>query len=144
MNEQRGVWVVTGVLLAAVVLWNVTRAGEASDDVRAEAHTTRTIAGAVRPFWWTHLGTQSTASVWIGPPIEYVSGERRRTWTLVCTQPGSEEPLSCLQGSVPLDDNSPIGFKNALSYFELRPLEGWTWGQVDSQESLEVQLEGFY
>lgn len=141
MKNQRGTWIVVAVLLSIVVVWNLTRTqAEAS----AQSGAPRSIPGAVAPFWWTHLGTQSTASVWIGPPIERMNGETQRLWTLVCTQPGSEEPLACLQGVVPLDDDSPIGFKSAVSSFSLQPIEGWTWAQVDSKESLRVELQGFY
>lgn len=149
MTSQRRTWVVAGALVAAVVVWNVTRGADAPRAASADASgTPRTSVGDVAPFWWTFLGAESTASAWFGPPIELGPGERGpgervRLWTLVCTHPGTEEPLMCLQGSMPVGDASPIGFKNAFASFELRPLDGWTWGQVASKESLEVRLEGF-
>lgn len=142
MKSQRTTWILAGVLLAAAVVWNGARVVAAS---RADEATDvpRLSAGDVQPFWWTFLGAESTASLWLGPPTAQITGERTRPWTLVCTRPGTEEPLACLQGSAAVGDAEPIGYRTERVSVELRPLDDLTWGQVASKESLDVQIEGF-
>ena len=143
-SQTRTTWIAAGALFAVALIWNVARSAEPARAQDAEPELARTYAGAVKPFWWTFLGAESTAAVWIGPPIERISGERHRLWTVVCTHRGTQEPMSCLQGSIELDSSAPIGFQNGVARFELRPLDGWTWDQVDSKESLVIDLDGFY
>jgi hypothetical protein len=136
--RRRTTWALAGVLLVAALAWSASRGA-------ATAGAAERVADQdVRPFWWTHTGSQSSASVWFGPPVELGLGELFRTWTLVCTNPGSEEPLACLQGYVRVAGDEPIAYRGPLSRIELRPLAGWTWAQVVSEESIEAELEGFY
>jgi hypothetical protein len=131
-------WTLAGALLVGALTWSAARGASS-----AAAAGRRLVADAPGPFWFTHIASQSSASVWLGPALE-LDGERHRIWTLVCTQPGSEEPLACLQGVVRTDGDEPIAYRGPLSRIELRPLAGWTWAQVVSEESIEAELEGFY
>lgn len=130
-------WTLAGALLVGALFWSAARGASTA------TAALRPTADAQAPFWFTHIGSQSSASVWLGPPLE-LDGERHRIWTLVCTQPGSEEPLACLSGTVDVAGDAPIAYRGPISSIELRPRSGWTWAQVISEESLEVVLEGFY
>jgi hypothetical protein len=113
----------------------------------------RTVEGAPPPprltgeddsFWWIEGGDQSAATLWLGPSLVDELGLRARHWTLVAFLPGSEEPLSCLQGTLRLDGVARIYLAGEAFRVEARPNDGLTWGDVDSREQLVVEADGFY
>jgi hypothetical protein len=94
-------------------------------------------------FWWTHLGSQSVAVANFGPTIELADGLYRQ-WSLIIHLPGTPEPVTCLQGLVPLVGDNPIAARGEYFAIELRPREHHLWGDVREDDQLAVTAEGLY
>jgi hypothetical protein len=149
-------WAVAA-LLVAIGAW-VALAPRGASAVRGGAPTEHPDDGSARvapraapraaveddSFWWAEAGQQSGVTLWIGPSSIDVHGLGIRHWTLSTFLPGSERPLSCLQGTAGLDGAARIRLRGAEFHVEARPLEGLTWGEVVSREQLAVDLNGFH
>lgn len=109
-----------------------------------EVHAAYELAGEPNAFWWTHIGSQSSAAVWIGPDVQRDGNLPARIWTLSCTLPGSSEPLSCLQGTVRTDRDETIQLGGGSFLVTLRPRDGLVWGAVRSPDDLAVVTDGFF
>ncbi len=140
-------WIVPGIVVTGGVLLvarcdGAAAAGAPAAPISAPISEAR-VPGAPA-FWWTHMGDQSCAALWLGPPGLNDVGLPVRRWTVVISLPGSEEPLSCLQGTSPLAGNARIYLQGAFFLLDVRPVAGLTWGDVAGEEQLEIDRDGFY
>jgi hypothetical protein len=138
-------WIGVGALVVTATAWFLSpgRTAEENESVAAtrawvpQAHSPVDIAA-----WWTATGGCSSASIWLGPVVEFERGRLNRLWTMVLSDPGTAEPLVCLQGTVQLDDAEPIHYRSATTSIEVRPREGLRWGEVIEEGEFSVTLEG--
>lgn len=126
------------VVLALCALW-----APACNEAAGASARARPIEPEHDGFWWTNLGQQSSAVACFGPSFELADGLYRQ-WSLVIHLPGTPEPLTCLQGLVAFDDDSPIAARGEYFALELRPREHHLWGDVRSKDELAVAVEGLY
>ena len=94
--------------------------------------------------WWLATGVCEAASIWIGPMIFQEEGAVHRQWTLTISDPGTTEPLICLQGVVRIDDAEPFGYQGLNVQLEARPIDGLSWGEVRADAQMSVKLEGLF
>ncbi len=92
--------------------------------------------------WWTAMGPTSSAVANLGPLLRSENGKWFRRWTLVVHLPGTDEPLTCVQGIVGDDQSEPVWVEGGSFRVELRPRKGLGWCDVMYKEELESEVKG--
>ncbi len=92
--------------------------------------------------WWARTRPMSSATLWLSPMLLASNGLPVRWWVATCSIPGSPEPLSCLQGSVPADSRDPIRFHGGIFQIDFAPGENRTWQDVRRKQELDARVVG--
>jgi hypothetical protein len=91
--------------------------------------------------WWTYAGPAGAAVANLGPILSSKDSAVRR-YSLIVHFPGTSEPLTCIQGLVPVSDRNPIGIQGGAFLVELLPKDGLAWGDVMSPQLIDASVSG--